>query len=83
MSYNSGMKKKLYRNTEEKLVAGVLAGLADYYNQDVVFFRLAFVVLLIVTGFMPGVLVYIVAMVIVPEQPTIEPLDTSEYTIYQ
>jgi len=32
----------LYRNTEDKLVAGVLAGLADYYEQDVVFYRLAF-----------------------------------------
>ena len=83
MSYNLIMKKKLYRNTEDKLVAGVLAGLADYYEQDVVFFRLAFIVLLIVTGLMPGILLYIFAMVIIPEKPTIEQVDKTDYTIYQ
>ena len=77
------MKKKLYRNVEDKLVAGVLSGLADYYDQDAVFFRLAFIVLLILTGFMPGVLIYVIAMVIIPEKPTIEPIDKADYTIYQ
>ncbi len=77
------MKKKLYRNTEDKLVAGVLAGLADYYEQDVVFYRLAFVVLLILTGLMPGLLIYFVAWIIIPEAPTILPVDKADYTIYQ
>lgn len=77
------MKKKLYRNTEEKLVAGVLSGLADYYESDVVMWRLGFVVALILTGLMPGVLVYFVAWVIIPEKPKIVPLDKTDYTVYQ
>mgnify|MGYP000923634219 CR=1 FL=1 len=76
------MKKKLYRNTDEQMVAGVLAGLADYYEHDVVFYRLAFLVLLIVTGLMPGVLVYIGAWIIIPEKPSIEPVSEADYTIY-
>jgi phage shock protein C len=77
------MKKKLYRNTEEKLVAGVLAGLADYSEQDVVFYRLVFIAFLILTGFMPGILIYILAMVITPGKPKVEPLHKSEYTVYK
>jgi len=77
------MKKKLYRNTKEKLVAGVIAGLAEYCNHDVVLFRLIFIVLLFVTGLMPGLLFYVVAWVLIPEKPIIEPVDTADYTIYQ
>lgn len=76
------MKKKLYRNTDEQMVGGVLAGLADYYEHDVVFYRLAFLVLLIVTGLMPGVLVYIGAWIIIPEKPSIEPVSEADYAVY-
>ena len=76
------MRKKLYRNTDEALVSGVLAGLADYYQQDVVLFRFAFVALLFLTGLMPGVLFYIIATLIIPVRPQIEPVDQADYTIY-
>ncbi|MFT5036813.1 MAG: phage shock protein C [Candidatus Azotimanducaceae bacterium] len=75
------MKKKLYRNTEHKLVAGVLAGFADYYEQDVVFWRLLFVISLILTGLMPGLLIYAVCWIVIPERPTIEPVDAADYTV--
>jgi len=77
------MKKKLYRNVESKLLFGVLAGFADYFGQDVVFWRLGFVVALILTGLMPGILIYLAAWVIIPEKPTIEPLEKTDYTVYQ
>lgn len=76
------MKKKLYRNTEKKLVAGVLSGLADYYESNVVMWRLGFIVALIL-GLVPGVLVYFIAWVIIPEKPKIVPLDKTDYTVYQ
>jgi phage shock protein C len=75
------MKKKLYRDTDHKLVGGVLAGFANYYDQDPVFWRLGFIILLILTGLMPGVLIYLVAWVIIPVQPRIEPVDTADYTV--
>lgn len=76
------MKKKLYRNTEEGLLSGVLAGLAEYFEHDVVLYRLLFVVLLVLTGLMPGVLVYVAAYFIIPERPTIEPVSKEDYTVY-
>lgn len=76
-------KKKLYRNTEQKMLAGVLAGLADYFGHDAVVYRLIFLVFLIATGLMPGVLLYVGAWIIIPEQPKTEPVSAADYTVYR
>lgn len=80
------MKKKLYRNTEEALVAGVLAGMADYFEHEIVFWRLGFVAFLIVTGLMPGLILYLVAWVIIPQRPrgaVDEPITDVHYTVHE
>lgn len=69
-------KKRLEKDRERAVVSGVLAGLADYFEQDPMLFRLAAVVFLILTGFFPGLLIYIVAAVMMPkrvaEKPDVE-----------
>jgi len=60
-------KKRLEREAESAVVAGVLSGLAEYFNQDPVLFRLVAIVLLIVTGVFPGLLLYLVAWVVMPK----------------
>lgn len=60
------MAKRLERKTENKIVAGVLSGLADYFNQDPLLFRLAAVIFLIITGVFPGLLFYLAAWVLMP-----------------
>lgn len=62
------MKKRLQRDEEKAVVAGVLAGLADYFSQDPVLFRLLAILFLIITGVFPGLLFYLVAWVIMPLQ---------------
>jgi phage shock protein C len=59
-------KHKLTRDEENKLVAGVLAGLAEYFNQDPRLFRLTAILFLFVTGVFPGLLFYLVAWIIIP-----------------
>ncbi|MFT5832088.1 MAG: phage shock protein C [Candidatus Paceibacteria bacterium] len=61
------MKKRLTRNTKDKLVAGVMSGLAEYFDQDAVLFRLLGAALFIFTGFVPFGLFYVFAWVIIPE----------------
>lgn len=61
-------KKRLEREGESAVVAGVLSGMAAYFNQDPVLFRLAAITLLIVTGVFPGLLLYIVAWVVMPKR---------------
>lgn len=75
------MKKRLYRSPDTALIGGVLAGMADYFNQDVVWWRLGFITALVLTGLMPGVLLYLIAWVIIPLRPLIEPVDQSDYQV--
>ncbi len=68
MNYFQG--KKLYRSPKDALIFGVAAGLAQYTQVDVVFVRLALVVLGVVIGWVPLFLMYIVAHVLIPIDPT-------------
>lgn len=57
--------KRLYRSKTNQQVAGVAAGLADYFNIDVTLVRLGFVLLALMGG--PGLLIYVVLWVVMPE----------------
>jgi phage shock protein C len=71
--------KRLHRDQETAVVAGVLSGLAEYFKQDPVIFRLAAVILIILTGVFPGLLFYLVAWIIVPRKPKMK----ADYTIVE
>lgn len=61
------MEKKLQRNEQEKMIAGVCAGLADYFDVDVSWVRIAFV-LAVMAGF-SGLVAYIILWIAVPPRP--------------
>jgi phage shock protein C len=61
--------KKLYRSRTERMVGGVCGGLGKYLNMDATVLRLIAVLLLVVTGVIPGVIAYLVMMLIVPLEP--------------
>lgn len=61
------MKKKLERNEEKAVISGVLSGMADYFGQDPVLFRILAIAFLILTGFFPGILLYLAAWVVMPK----------------
>ena len=65
-------KKRIYRSRSDRMVAGVLGGWAAYLHLDPSLVRLAFVVLLILTGFFPGVFFYLVMAIIIPAEPKAE-----------
>jgi phage shock protein PspC (stress-responsive transcriptional regulator) len=56
--------KRLYRSNENKIIAGVCGGVAEYFNVDPVIIRLIWAVLIFGYGF--GLLAYILAWIIVP-----------------
>lgn len=51
------------------MAGGVCAGLAKYFELDPTLVRLGMAVLMVLGG---GILIYIIAWVIVPEEPTIQ-----------
>lgn len=60
--------KKLYRDTSNKMIAGVCSGLGIYFDIDVTVMRLLVVLIGLITGGV-AVLMYIVMIVVVPEMP--------------
>jgi phage shock protein C len=59
-------RKVLVRRREDRILAGVCAGLADYFDVDVNLIRLIVAVVAVFTGGV-GVLAYLVAWVVIPE----------------
>ena len=75
------MKKRLERDKERAVVSGVLAGLAQYFGQDPVLFRVLAVAFLVLTGIFPGILLYLAAWVIMPRKMT--DTDKVEYEVVE
>lgn len=44
-------RKRLERDEEKAVIGGVLAGMANYFEQDPVLFRIAAITFLVLTGF--------------------------------
>jgi phage shock protein C len=59
--------KKLYKSRKGKILAGVCGGLAEYLNLDPTIIRLAWVIFSLAYGV--GVLVYIIAWLLIPNNP--------------
>ncbi len=51
------------------MLAGVCGGIAEYFDLDPTLIRLAYVVLSVLSAAFPGVLVYIVLWIVIPERP--------------
>ena len=61
------MKKKLFKSRNDRKIAGVCGGIAEYFDIDSTLVRLA-VVLLIAMSIGTGLLAYIVAAIVMPDQ---------------
>jgi len=59
--------KKLHRSRENAMIAGVCAGLAEYFDVDLSLVRLITVLLIFPGGF--SIWAYIIAWIIVPQKP--------------
>jgi phage shock protein PspC (stress-responsive transcriptional regulator) len=69
LTYFGGVcMKKLYRKQEGKIICGVCGGIGDYFGIDPTLIRLVWA-LLACTG--TGVLAYIIAAIIIPEESSV------------
>lgn len=64
------IKKKLYRTTENRMIAGVCGGLGEYFDIDPVLFRIVFLLLALMGG--SGVFFYIFCIIVIPKQGRIK-----------
>lgn len=63
------MEKRLYRSKNERKIAGICGGLAEYLETDPTLIRLIFVLLFFVSGFAPLVITYLIGWIIIPLNP--------------
>lgn len=59
---------KIFRSRTQRMVAGVCGGIGEYFGIDPTIVRLGFVLLSLMVG--GGLLVYILAAIILPEEAT-------------
>ena len=57
--------KKLYRSSN-RIIAGVCGGIADYFDFDPTLIRVIYLVLSLFSAAFPGVLLYIILMLMIP-----------------
>ena len=60
-------KAPLRRSRSNRMIAGVVAGLAKYFDLDPTLARVVYVVASVVSAAFPGILIYFLLWVIVPE----------------
>jgi phage shock protein C len=61
--------KRLFRSKKDRIIGGVCGGLGNYFNVDPVIIRVVTVAMFF-AGFL-GLLGYIIAWIIVPEDPAV------------
>jgi phage shock protein C len=61
------MKKEIYRS-KNKVIYGILAGIADHFDLNITLFRLIFLIIFIFTGIFPLGIFYIFSTFLVKER---------------
>ncbi len=61
------MAKRLVRS-QDKVLGGVCGGIAEYLGLDITLVRAGYLVLSILSAAFPGVLVYLILWIIMPER---------------
>ena len=61
------LKRPLRRSRSDRMIAGVVGGLAQYFGMDSTLARVLYVVGSIVSAAFPGILVYVILWAIVPQ----------------
>ena len=59
--------KKLYKSDTNKVFAGVIGGIGEYFDIDPTILRLSYILIAIFTGVIPAIIGYIIACLVVPK----------------
>jgi len=73
---NTPATKRLYKSRTSRMIDGVCGGVAEYFGVDPTLVRIAWVLLTFMGGM--GILLYLVAMIIVPKSPEAAPVASGD-----
>ena len=63
------MEKKLMRSRDDRWISGVLGGLANYLGVNALLLRIIYALATLLTGVFLGVLIYLLCIAFIPEEP--------------
>lgn len=60
--------KKLYKSDRSQVASGIFGGLGEWMEVSPGILRVGFIVLIIITGIIPGILLYFIAHFLIPKK---------------
>ena len=60
---------KLYRSKKNRIIAGICGGIGEYFKIDPTLVRLLWLLISVVSAGVGGLIAYIIAWIIIPEEP--------------
>ena len=61
------MPKSLRRSTTDSMIAGVIGGMAEFFELDATLLRVVYVILSILSVAFPRILVYLILWLLIPK----------------
>lgn len=69
----TGFNPPLRRSRSNRMIAGVVAGLAKYLGMDVTLARVLYVLISICSAAFPGILIYVIFWILTPQEENDDP----------
>ncbi len=60
--------KKLYKSKDSVVASGIFGGLGDWMEVSPGLLRVGYIVLMIITGILPGLFLYFIAHFLIPKE---------------
>jgi len=73
--------KRLMRSRSDRKIGGVCAGVAQYLDLDISLVRILWFFIAFATGVFPGILAYVLAWIIIPQEPLLLPVPASQQPV--
>ena len=65
------MYKRRLTRSHDQVIAGVCAGIAEYFGWDIALVRIIYLLVSIFSAAFPGIIVYIILWIVMPEKSNI------------
>ncbi len=65
------MNERKLTRSHNQVIAGVCAGIAEYFGWDIALVRIIYLIISIFSAAFPGIIVYMILWIVMPEKPSI------------
>ena len=59
-------ERRLRRSPDQKILGGVIGGLAEYFDRDPALLRLLYILVSVISAAFPGIFVYLILWIVIP-----------------